>query len=129
MKSRGQLVCQQCGNNRNLCIHHLSYDMFDKRNVSGDSLMLLCASCHSKLHRTYNKSREARCPKCGTWRQVTRLDDIFLCHNCLCFSSIAEVAIQKKLKSLKWPSQLMRQKPQKRDCGLVTLWSCDLVVL
>ena len=39
-------VCEECGSNKDLQIHHLEYK-FDK-----EYLMLLCRKCHTKIHNS-----------------------------------------------------------------------------
>ena len=43
-----QMICENCGSNKNIDVHHK--DMNYKNN-SIENLMLLCRSCHLKIHR------------------------------------------------------------------------------
>ncbi len=51
-----QTICQQCGSTNCLDVHHKDYDY---TNNEPDNLILLCRSCHTKLHR------EKFCIICG----------------------------------------------------------------
>lgn len=46
--------CVKCGIKKNLCVHHIdkSGDManWEYSNNNLDNLMLLCSSCHGKIH-------------------------------------------------------------------------------
>lgn len=45
--------CYHCDNKEKLCIHHIDGDGRNSKNPNNvlDNLMLLCLSCHMKLHR------------------------------------------------------------------------------
>lgn len=53
--------CIICGSKRFICIHHIDENY---NNVSLDNLMVVCKSCHSKLHEIHkniNKEVEVKC--------------------------------------------------------------------
>ena len=41
-------TCKACGTNKDLQVHHLTYDRLSKENM--DDLITLCADCHKKEH-------------------------------------------------------------------------------
>jgi len=53
--------CQRCGNDEteNLIVHHIDFNNFgyELGNHTLDNLMILCKSCHSKLHNDLKKSK------------------------------------------------------------------------
>lgn len=51
------VVCELCGSTKNVDIHHKD---FNHQNNSSDNLMLVCRSCHLKLHR-----QKSTCMICG----------------------------------------------------------------
>lgn len=51
-------VCEMCGSTKNVDIHHKDHNY---NNNSSDNLMLVCRSCHMKLHRPTKKV----CAVCG----------------------------------------------------------------
>ena len=51
-------VCEICGSTRSIDVHHKDHDF---HNNSPENLMVLCRSCHMKIHR---KPKEA-CVICG----------------------------------------------------------------
>jgi len=71
-----KIICQKCGSDRSVEIHHkekLNYDKFyrawktDNFNNNDDNVLFYCNSCHQKLH--YRKlgriSKVQHCPKTG----------------------------------------------------------------
>lgn len=48
-------ICQNCGTDKNICVHHIDYD---KENFSDENLITLCKSCNSKanFNREYWKN-------------------------------------------------------------------------
>ena len=56
IRVRDNFTCQLCGVpelecNRRLSVHHIDYD---KKNCEADNLILLCASCNSKVNKNRN---------------------------------------------------------------------------
>ena len=43
-----QRCCEICGDDRNIVIHHLDQN---RRNNKPENLIMLCKSCHAKVHR------------------------------------------------------------------------------
>ena len=55
--------CQVCGSTKKLCVHHKDKTGWDKpreeKNNQMSNLILLCNSCHMKIHRPeYNMKRK-----------------------------------------------------------------------
>ena len=48
--------CEKCGSTKNVDVHHIDGDY---TNNNSDNLMLLCRSCHNKIHR-----KETKCKYC-----------------------------------------------------------------
>jgi len=48
IKERDNFICQDCGTNQNLVIHHLDEN---KENNNPENLITLCWSCHMARHR------------------------------------------------------------------------------
>ena len=42
-------VCQKCGTNKKLVVHHLNYDRVPHEKI--DDLLVVCFDCHSKIHK------------------------------------------------------------------------------
>ncbi len=72
----GQIVCEKCGSNKNVQIHHkeeLHYDekyrmwKADNFNNEKDNVLFLCSSCHQKLHyrELGRKHKVKHCKKTG----------------------------------------------------------------
>ena len=57
-------TCDLCDSNRDLGIHHKNYDHYDNRK---ENLQVLCASCHSSVHKTvyWQALREGKEPPCS----------------------------------------------------------------
>lgn len=51
IKSLANNKCSKCGSNKNLQTHHKNYDIHGKEHLNFDSLICLCADCHSKEHK------------------------------------------------------------------------------
>jgi 5-methylcytosine-specific restriction endonuclease McrA len=45
---RDQLRCQLCGHEKNLHVHHVTYDRIYNEDL--EDLITLCSDCHSTLH-------------------------------------------------------------------------------
>lgn len=50
-------TCQMCGKKGKMDVHHIDGDY---QNNSSDNLMIICRSCHNKIHKTNNV-----CKICG----------------------------------------------------------------
>lgn len=50
----GLKVCQICGSNRNVQVHHMCYDRFGGNEVY-DDLLGVCWYCHSEIHKLHRK--------------------------------------------------------------------------
>jgi len=55
-------VCAKCGTNVNVVVHHID---FDEWNNTESNLVLLCRSCHGKLHASFRH-------KLGNLKELTR---------------------------------------------------------
>ena len=44
---RDNYMCVKCGSKKRICIHHIDWD---ENNNALNNLVLLCSSCHGKLH-------------------------------------------------------------------------------
>lgn len=48
---RDKYKCAECGNIENLCVHHIDgYDENKPQNNNVNKMIVLCRSCHSKIH-------------------------------------------------------------------------------
>ena len=54
------LVCQSCGSSFKLVVHHLRYDNLGDEPL--EDLILLCSSCHEKLHQKLGYNRQQNYP-------------------------------------------------------------------
>ena len=52
IKERDKYICQICGEQEDLVVHHIDYD---KKNCSPDNLITLCRRCHTKTN--YNREK------------------------------------------------------------------------
>jgi len=48
------IICEHCGSNFNICIHHKDKNY---KNNNLDNLQALCRSCHSRHHRLHRKTK------------------------------------------------------------------------
>ena len=48
-KNKLMKQCEHCGNTHNLHTHHIIFQKTEKNNKT-DNLMVLCESCHTKIH-------------------------------------------------------------------------------
>jgi len=64
---RDSYICQNCGTDINICIHHIDYD---KKNFADKNLITLCISCNSKA----NFNREY-------WKDIYNNKTKILVHN------------------------------------------------
>jgi 5-methylcytosine-specific restriction endonuclease McrA len=51
-------VCQLCGSDKNLEVHHITYDRLGDENP--DDLILLCRTCHQDIHDALGYDRNKR---------------------------------------------------------------------
>ncbi len=51
IRERDKYICQICGKESAICVHHIDYN---KKNCNPDNLITLCYSCHPKTN--YNKN-------------------------------------------------------------------------
>ncbi|MCK9471940.1 MAG: HNH endonuclease [Bacilli bacterium] len=49
-KGKNSKVCEKCGSDRFLIIHHIDFNHY---NNSPENLQKLCRSCHSKIHELH----------------------------------------------------------------------------
>ena len=56
---RDNFQCQGCGNEKNLCVHHVDGTNYKKKNANNDieNLITFCNSCHIKLHHWQRKNQ------------------------------------------------------------------------
>lgn len=47
-------ICEKCGSKINIEVHHINYDRFGGNELESD-LMVLCRSCHKKIHGKVGK--------------------------------------------------------------------------
>jgi len=40
--------CEKCGSEKNLCVHHLTYENVGDEKM--EDLMVLCLKCHKEIH-------------------------------------------------------------------------------
>ena len=74
-------VCEKCGSNKNLDVHHLNYkNLYD---VTTSDLMTLCRSCHIDIHskkrqtkRCHNKIKNIFSRKSYLINKVAKIADI-----------------------------------------------------
>ena len=52
IRKRDKYICQICGKEPAICVHHIDYD---KKNCNLDNLITLCGSCHSSTNRNHIK--------------------------------------------------------------------------
>ena len=45
--------CELCGSMKSIDVHHKDHDY---KNNTPENIMVLCRSCHMKIHRDYGKS-------------------------------------------------------------------------
>jgi GTP cyclohydrolase I len=60
--------CQRCGSIKNLTVHHIDFKNYDTRlggNHKIENLMVLCKSCHSKIH---NENKR------GKWSGISKIE-------------------------------------------------------
>ena len=48
-------VCQECGSENDLCVHHINYENFGNESI--DDITLLCRKCHDNLHKLIKKMK------------------------------------------------------------------------
>jgi len=78
-------VCQWCGSEISLNVHHLSYE--NKWHEQNEDLILLCKECHEKYHeeeikirnkRLYIGQRRVRVYEIPTDPMI--IDTVYICH-------------------------------------------------
>ncbi len=52
-------ICKDCGSQKRLQLHHLSYENLWKENIQRD-LVVVCADCHAKRHGIAAGGRKKR---------------------------------------------------------------------
>jgi predicted nucleic acid-binding Zn ribbon protein len=92
-------ICQRCGSNHNLQVHHMDKN---PKNNNDANLILLCKLCHSKTHqernepeiaklilanRTYNHHLPVICKICGKSFIPKHSDDICCSRSCAAIQS------------------------------------------
>ncbi|MEK6880326.1 MAG: HNH endonuclease signature motif containing protein, partial [Nanoarchaeota archaeon] len=60
IKERDNFICQECGDYRDLTIHHIDYN---KKNNNPNNLITLCRSCHSQTNFNRNDWKNYFTPK------------------------------------------------------------------
>ena len=50
--------CELCGKEGSVVKHHNTYDMFGKKKVPKGKLIIVCLSCHSKIHWQYPRKKK-----------------------------------------------------------------------
>lgn len=55
VKGRDDYECQTCNSERNLEVHHITYELLGEENL--DHLVTLCQPCHQALHDELGYSR------------------------------------------------------------------------
>jgi len=78
-------VCSVCGTTDKLTVHHPTDDMYAKNYMDFSGCVVMCTSCHWKLHHGYKL-----CPVCK--QRFTKHD---VCWDCLPDSTKEEKEIRK----------------------------------